>query len=310
MNNLLIINTSKLAKNPTTAHARNAIVLANSLDAELVSTIEDFEHVNIDKIDTFLISGTAFYPNTAEIERVIRSVDKPKIVWLNNEYQHTPNSEYGRLMKDFKHNSHIISNFEERFNKFKHYSKYHFLNINTLLYNEANEIIEKKYDICYYGTYRPNRRLYFQKYFTDNYIHVSSSTKNLKKFNQLAGGHASWCDRFSWGLGTETLNNFKYSLYIEDEYTHEAFNNLANRFYECLNCNVVQFFDVSCKKTIEKSGIDFDDYFFVSSAKELKRKIATDNFNSSLQIQSKWNKEAALQKEEVINRIKYILNDL
>lgn len=304
MSNLLIIDTAKIPKNPTTAHSRNSIVLARELECDLISTIEEIHSLKDRGHDTFIIVGSAFYPQTAEIEREIRRVSSPKIIWFNNEYQTSPNSEYLRLMRDFKHNAKIIANLEEHNNRVKHYSQYYFLNVNLLLYNSPNAIIDKKYDICYYGSYRPDRRLYFQKYFTDKYIHVSSSTKNLKKFYQLAGGCAIWCDRFSWRAKHETLNLFKYSLYIEDEYSHRNFTHLANRFYEALSCNVVMFFDSSCRNTVERSGIYLDEHFYIDSADELKQKIKESDFSELLSIQKKWNDIVSQERAKLIKDIK------
>ena len=72
-------------------------------------------------------------------------------------------------------------------------------------------------------------------------------------------------------------------------------------------CNVVQFFDINCKNTIEQSGIEFDDYFYVSNLEELKEKIKNDSFEKSLEFQKKWNEKAKNEREDVIKIIKEIL---
>ena len=125
--------------------------------------------------------------------------------------------------------------------------------------------------------------------------------------SDLFPSHDRGCGSLSWEKQRETLNLFKYSLYIEDEHTHNNYNYLANRFYECLMCNVVHFFDINCKNTIEKSGIEFDDYFYVSNLEELKDKIKNDDFEKSLKFQKKWNITAEKERESVINAIKEVL---
>lgn len=61
------------------------------------------------------------------------------------------------------------------------------------------------------------------------------------------------------------------------------------------------------ENTIEKSGIEFDDYFYVSSLENLKEKIKNDNFEKSLEFQKKWNEKALEERNEVIKLIKEIL---
>lgn len=294
----LLINSTKLSENTITAHSRNAIILSKELNIPLISTKEEIENLNVNNYDYFVVSGSGFYPETAAIEKEIRKNKNATFIWLNNEYSTSPNSEYARLMKDMK--SFSISNIKTKYKTLT-------INLNALIYEQTNKNIFKKYDCIYYGTYRPGRRVYFQKYLQDKSIYVSSSSKNLKKYKYLAGANATWCDKLSWENKKESLNLFKYSLYIEDEFTHKNYNFLANRFYECLMCNVVQFFDINCKNTIEQSGIDFDDYFYFSSLVELREKIKKDNFYKSLEFQKKWNVQAKKDKIEVLKKIKEIL---
>ena len=294
----LLINSTKLSDNTITAHSRNAIILSKELGIKLISTKEEIEALNVNNYKKFIVSGSGFYPETAAIEKEIRKNENATLIWLNNEYSTSPNSEYARLMKDIE--SFSISNIKTKYNGL-------ITNLNTLIYNTPNPVINKKYDCIYYGTYRPGRRLYFQKYLQDNFIYLSSSAKNIKKYKFLAGTDAIWCDKLNWEKGKESLNLFKYSLYIEDEHTHKNYNYLANRFYECLMCNVVQFFDINCKNTIEQSGIEFDNYFYVSNLEELKEKIKNDNFEKSLEFQKKWNEQAKKERENVIKVIKEIL---
>lgn len=300
----LLINSAKIAKNSITAHTRSIIELSKQLDIELVSTSEEIQQLNPKHYKKIAVFGSAFYPKTAEIEAWIRKCDNPVIIWINNEYQCSPNSEYARLIKDYE--SIVISNVAK--NKVKGHNDFHLLNLNTLLVNEPNSIILKKYDLLYYGTYRPNRRLYLQKYFNDTDFYLSSTKKNLRKFYQLAGCNATFCNKLNWTKDKETLNLFKYSLYIEDEFTHGNYNHLANRFYECLFCNVVQFFDKSCSNTIQTADIEFDDYYYVDSYEELKDKVENTDFDRALQQQQEmWLNNALQEKKQVLEQLKYIL---
>ena len=97
----LLINSAKITSSSITAHTRNAMLLSRELEIELISTSEELKTLQRSDYDTFIIVGAAFYPKTAEIEAWIRSADVKKTIWINNEYQVSPNSEYASLIKDY-----------------------------------------------------------------------------------------------------------------------------------------------------------------------------------------------------------------
>jgi len=304
----LLINSAKITKTSITAHTRNALILAKNLNITLVSTSQEIKALNRTDYDTFIVVGAAFYEKTAEIEAWIRVGSVKKIVWINNEYQVSANSEYARLIKDYP--SLIISNVVEAGNKIKGYDQFQLLNLNALIYDDSAREIQKKYDLTYYGTYRPGRRLYLQKYFSESQFYISSSKRNIRKIHQLCGVNTQFCDKFNWEQGKETLNLFKYSLYIEDEFTHSHYNHLANRFYESLMCNVVQFFEESCRSTIKAAGYDVADKYFVSNKHELEQKVSDFDFNACIQEQrEKFTPKAQQEKQEALQCISALLTN-
>jgi hypothetical protein len=147
------------------------------------------------------------------------------------------------------------------------------INLNLLLARKPNPLVKKNYNIAYYGTFRPNREPYFRTYLRDGLV-VSCSPKNLTKFHAI-GCTSKFIGKMHWPAGRETLNNFRFSLYIEDDFTHDNYNYLANRFYEALFCNCVLMFDRTCANTIRKSGITVHDDFLVSDYSELIGKTTT-----------------------------------
>lgn len=282
MGKTLLIDTAPIPYNPTTSHCRTVQEISRNLGFELVSTTEDLKGKNPSDYTTFAVMGSAFYPKTAEIEAFIRRAGNVHMVWLNNEHTCSPNSEYARLIKDYP--STVVSNVVERGNKVKGYNRFVHLNLNCLLAKERNELAVKKYTMLYYGTYRPGRRIYFQKYFSENDDFIlSSKTKNLRKFNQLAGCNCQMADSPDWTPGRESFNLVRNTIYLEDELMHVNFNFLSNRFYEALFCNVIQFFDASCRNTLTRHGLyEVDEFLFVDSKAELIDKLKFISNNQTL----------------------------
>lgn len=305
--NILIMETCTKTENGIDAHLRNAIEIKKYLESknhivflEFIDTLKYFDKKNIDCI---IVSYASFYADFKNMKRIIEENKQAKLFWISNEYNLMPN---GSLYKIFKErNADIIANFEKKSNDIKCFNNFYFLNLNLLLFDNEKRNINKKYDCIYYGTFREDRKIYFEKYLQKN-VFLSTSEKNIKKFIDC-NCNSKFIKKFSWEHKKETLNNFKYSLYIEDVHIHENFNNLANRFYEALKCNVVLFFDINCKNTIIKSNIEFDDYFYVKDYNELMSKIKNDNYEMSLRKQLKWKIEAEIQKNKMLKCFEEII---
>lgn len=200
-----------------------------------------------------------------------------------------------------KYEYEVIANYEH--STHKHWC----VNTNALLAKPILPLTPKKYDCIYWGGYREDRANYFNKYFK-NKMYVSTSAKNKDKFKK-SGCLCKFVDMVDW---TKSLTNlFRYNLYIEDNWIHTNFHNLANRWYEAGMCNLVTFFDIDCKNTVKKSEIAdlFDDFYYVSSYQELMEKIEICNkdYNKHLEIQKAWHKRDLEVKEAVLKQIKDII---
>ena len=184
----------------------------------------------------------------------------------------------------------------------KYVDSWHFTNLNALIFNPILPNKQKK-DCVYYGSFRKDREASFRKYLKGNVV-ISTHQKNRDKFQSI-GVNGPFIDRINWSK--DALMDYKTSLYIEDEITHENYNCLANRFYECLNYNVLPLFDASCKNTISLSGYDVPDYFIIdneSSVKEL-----TENTPVSYQCYlQRWKEKAAREKRKVLTNIASIVS--
>ncbi len=73
-------------------------------------------------------------------------------------------------------------------------------------------------------------------------------------------------------------------------------------------CNTVQFFDITCKGTVGKSGLyEVDDIFYVKNNNEIKAIIENFQFSDLLKLQSSWSEIAIKEKQSVLGSIKNIL---
>lgn len=288
------------------AHLRNSLELEKYLDADLLLTEQDYLKALHKSYDVMILPYAAFYAPFQLIGKLCEKNPNAKKVIITNEYNLCP------TVSTFTPPYTVIANYEKCKIAKKSVTAFHCVNLNLLLAQKPNALTEKKYDCIYYGTYRPNRAQYFKKYL-QRPMWVSTSAKNFKKYKH------DGCDPFlikklSWEKGAETLNLFRYSLYIEDEFTHTCFNNLANRWYEAGFCNNVTFFDKSCLNTIAKSELKEHIHevsnYVVNSKQELDDKIKECNkeFHKHLEIQKSWRSQEMKLRADLLEQIKAIVN--
>ena len=174
----------------------------------------------------------------------------------------------------------------------KHCAGHKIINLNLLVAREPNQLTTKKYDCLYYGRWRPGRADYFKKYLKQN-TYLSSDSRNLKHFKHI-GCTPQLIRKLSWVPGCETLNNFKYSLYMQDIYSNTVFTNLGTRYYEAGFCNCVTFFDENCLNTIEQSELapyaNQVKEYFVKDYRTLQAQIkrCNEDFDKHLMVQKMW----------------------
>ena len=285
------------------AHLRNSIIISKYLKADLLRIEKDFKKALHKKYDILILGYASHYAPFQLINKLIKNNPNAKKIVLSNEYN------IASTIGGFKPYE-LIANYEKT-NSSKSVIKQYFLNLNFLLSKYPNELIEKKYNCIYYGTFRINRSEYFKKYLKED-IYLSTSPKNFKKYKHL-GCSSKLITKLSWVNEKETLNLFKYQLYIEDVNTHSNFNNLANRYYEAGFCNNVVFFDVNCRNTINKSELSYykeqvEDYI-VKDYEDLQNKIkeCNKNFSKHLARQKSWRMNEALSKKLMLEELKNII---
>ena len=303
MLNILIIETVPRAKNPIDAHVRNALAIQRELKGlgHNVDTlfIQESSKRFQKKYDAILVSYATQYPFIDNIDAIEAANENTPWGWITNEYNLRPNAFAYTIFKRRK--SFLLCNYELGSVKFACFDAEYSVNLNPLLFQDMPKA-KKSLDFIYYGTYRPDREAYFKKYFTEK-VYLSTSTKNHKKFLHIKCTSKP-IKKFGWD--SPALLNFRYSIYIEDEFTHNHFNNLANRFYESLACRCVLLFDKSCVNTLQKAGIVNYEPFIIGSADDLD-KFGEHNYEELLSIQSKWRDKVLEERKQIIRQIEEVL---
>lgn len=295
----------KIDKN-SSVNIRNMQELAKILNADFF--YNSLQLINNKTQYEYIVFGFgSFASNIEAIKKfALHQSHVKKVYWVIGEYEQTMNQSlyYFCKFKNLKYTAIKNCYINPRWNQESEI----ILNLNLLIAKKQNKLTEKKYDCIYYSRWRPGRKKYLKEYLNED-IYFSSDSKNFKQHKHI-GCRPKYIKKLSWEPGREALNLFKYSLYIEDEYTHTVYNHLANRFYEALFCNVVQFFDINCKNTIIKSGIPFDNYYYVKNKLELDEKIKEVNESGKwaelLKSQSIWNDIAIMERTEMIKKLKGI----
>lgn len=295
MKNILVYcRQIQAVNNPIAVSYRNAEILAKELKADILMNKTD--RLQNKEYDVIIMTYSNRYTDFETLKKVIRKKSNQIRIGIKSEYE-----EVGYNRPYFTPYIEIC-NFKGGSN---------FMNTNLLIARESNSIIKKKYDCIYYSRYREDRMIYCKKYLQGD-IYLSTHPKNHKHFYH-AGCSPKLIKHIDWTKGKETLNQFRYSLYLEDVYTHSVFNNLANRWYEAGFCNNVMFFDVNCWNTILNSEISqfkeqIKDYI-VEDYNSLKLKIdyCNKDFEKHLAIQKTWRMSEQLLREQMIDKIKKII---
>jgi hypothetical protein len=109
------------------------------------------------------------------------------------------------------------------------------------------------------------------------------------------------------------LQDFKYSIYFEDEHTHTNYAYMANRFYEGVMSNTLMFFDSRCSLVIEKCGYKIDPFQIVKNGDELVSKVEqldsdADSYKHYLSIQQSNIPLIVAERADVLRQIQQITN--
>ena len=332
---ILIIesNESKIERDYSTTsivHVRNSVIIADYLKADLISVEDEIPSVINNKYDVIICAYASGYQMYRKYVKILLNNRDAKIFWLVNEYSVPDNIILRHFIQETEIGICMLANVERHSYKQSHLNltiahrslnewidEWSNVNLNVLIFDNSfvrsvkqDLFCNEKTDCLYYSTFRPDRTKDLLDY-NDANIGISTSKKNVVTFNQ-AGVKARFGRKLSWERGKEDLYNYKYSLYLEDTWTHTNYNHMANRFYECLMLDVLQFFDSRCQNTITLSGYTVDEFMIVKNGTELTEKIKQIDSDQTLYDRllesQRSNLPTVLQeKKDVLKRIKEII---
>lgn len=312
-------------------HIRNSCILKEKLGFDLISHESEIDSVMDKKYDNIICAYASPYMKYNNYLRILDNNPQAKMYWLMNDHDVEDNILLRKwALKNEKPYHMICNNPREGYRGWilrknlngktlnDYIDEWHTINLNALIFNDKN-IEKEKSGLVYYGTFRKHRIKDLLKYNGIDYF-LSSSAKNHIKFTE-AGVKAKMIDRLSWfdrkgdlfEYSGVHLADYKYSLYIEDEHTHENYAFMANRFYECLMNNVILFYDINCTNTIKKSGFEILSFQLVNDANDLKEKIEfldnnKDMYLELLEFQNRNKNKVLLEQFNVLCELNKILN--
>lgn len=136
-----------------------------------------------------------------------------------------------------------------------------YINWNQLTWDPQNVVAPTYDSLFYYGAPRKGRMKYFERYFGGPQLPydavISTSTRTTKKYMAVCNDDVEYIPPFDHH---SVIGEYPMSIYLEDELTNKKYCSPANRFYECLSNGAAQVFDISCRETFRRAGIDISEY--------------------------------------------------
>lgn len=297
-------------RNPYTATSvflRTAVAMKYYLEVDIVDSTERLEYYlkNDIQVDNIIVSFSTRYNHfEAELEFLKKCGKNARVFYMNAERENTLPASLFYYEGRFG----VITNCT-RITGIKREYDFYNINLNALTfrrrYNDINWL-NRKYDIVYWGNFRPNRVKYFVKYLNDPRIHISTNRKNVYRYREAGVNKATYVGKLTWHPGRGSLLNYRFSIYLEDEITHYSYDHLANRFYESLNTGLILFWQSESMNTIERAGLEVPEFMIVDSREELFNRIADAKGRNTLRytlVMDKWAEHALMEREIALEQL-------
>jgi hypothetical protein len=308
MSNVLLIESCEKKtveenfSNTSIVHVRNSLILKKELGYELVTHMSQIPSALERHWDHIVCCYASPYMKYKAYMDIIDNNPNAKLWFLVNDYDLEDNVLLRNMVKKYHKKYNVICNTER--SGYRHWilgknleekklndwiDEWHVANLNSLIFNSTKQTLDLKIkkNCIYFGTPRKHRYKDMIAFNGIENYYISSSVKNQLKYT-TAGIEAQYIDKLDWTIGNETLKEYKYSIYFEDVHTHDVYSGLANRFYECLMCDVILFFDAKCQKTINKAiqhGYKINDFLIVRNPNDINQRMSEMDCNKDFYLQ-------------------------
>lgn len=277
--NAALFNFVKVRPGSIIASNRIASFVAEQLSVPIVDDEKISLRTDLDVL--LIVNGAyAFSKTLPELAVAIRGARR--VVWIQNDYTIIPpKAESGaespfRLSFRMRHDAKLppIDYWTTVADNTMLTKQSHYVNWNCLTFDEQKKPDGAHFgDVVYYGSFRSQRRRYFDRYFQRPSVKHTISSPSGDKFRdsypsnlithegKIAEDLGGWLSRR--GLG----------LYLEDRPSHSNYHSPANRFYEMLSAGLPIAFQPETGSMMRRAGYDPEPYF-VSSPSQVGRMLA------------------------------------
>lgn len=266
-----IFSFVRVSESSVVASVRIARHVSEVLDVDVIDDAEIGQHADLDAL--IVVNGAfAFCRCLPELATAI--LGARRVIWIRNDYTIIPptpvsgaESPFRKAFRTRRSEGKLDMDWwstcdaDERHTPLSTY-----LNWNCLTLDEADDATIRSRraladrNLLYYGSFRSNRRAYFERYFMNPRVPTVISSPS-KKFEQNFEHDSLIHEGKIDGGFYEYLGRHGLGLYIEDRYSHSHYCSPANRFYEMLSAGLPMVFQPECGSMMRRAGYDPEPYF-------------------------------------------------
>lgn len=295
-------------ENSMVASTKIARFVRDELQFPLIWDEQISEMRNLDVL--IIVNGAYAFCN--QLEPLSHAVINAKrIIWIQNDYSVVPPINDGKAESPFR-KAFVIR---------KEQGKPHldfwttcakeslatdrscYVNWNCLsMLERAMPAPWKSDDLAYYGSYRANRKKYFDRYFELPKCRVIISSPSRKFAEIYVSELISHCgtapDLIKW------LSERGLGLYLEDARSHREYHSPPNRFYEMLSAGLGMVFQPEAGQTLRKAGYEIGEFTIESFGNNSLKNMMDRRAEIAVRQYRTWFDHASKERRELNSVVK------